>query len=167
MLPLLALATKSGVGAEQGYGSPAASLLAGWALPCSGQGCCWVWGGWRIGPTVSFLLFQGPSLPGPPVSVACVGLRGTHRDLLGVVLEELRSQHPTAGGSGLNLCRLVNSCLLFKGLPGQVGLPGEIGALGPKVGGRRGHGKTSNLPSLHQHPFLCTAGLLAYTGMTL
>lgn len=80
--------------------------------------------------------------------------------LLGVVLEELKSQHPQSGVcvSGLGLSHSVNVFLLLKGLPGQVGLPGEIGALGPKVRGQEG--ARENLPSLPQHPLLCTSGLL-------
>lgn len=56
------------VGWEGGSSPPATSLVAAWALSCSGQGCWWVWDDGEFGPTESFFLLQGPSLPGPPVS---------------------------------------------------------------------------------------------------
>lgn len=51
--------------------------------------------GWRIWPNCVFLL-QGPSLPGPPVSVGLVGL-GWVGTPLGVVLEGVKPQHPQRG----------------------------------------------------------------------
>lgn len=69
-------------------------------------------------PTLSSFSLQGPSLPGPPVSVGAVG-SGT---LLRVVLEELKSHQALKGGVlGLSSSHLVNVYLLLRGFQAKLG----------------------------------------------